>query len=128
VKSILDPPDPAGNETAFRNKVKALFEGHGWLVSHTWARPAKGKFVTPAAVGFPDLILLRPPSLVALECKSLGKSATEAQRKWLNGLDQVPGVEAYCVNPGHWPALVDLARNGCATDERVSDEQSVGQG
>lgn len=116
---ILDPPDPLGNETAFRKKVKGLFDFYGWRTSHTYrARSPKGAWLTPADAGFPDIIALRPPSLVVIECKMVGaptaKDRQAEQRIWINGFASVPGVEAYEVNPAHWPDLVELALHGCA--------------
>lgn len=114
VKSILDPPDPLKDETAFRKKLKALFDAFGWRTSHTYrARSPKGAWLTPADVGFPDLVCLRPPSLVFLECKSVGARKQDAdQLIWIGGLQGCPGVGAWTVNPADWPELVKLARDG----------------
>lgn len=116
-RSVFDPPSENANETEIRRDIEALFRECGWLVSHIWNRPAKGKFVTPAAKGFPDLVCLRPPSMVVLEVKSLSGKASPEQKMWINAFDQVPGCEAYVVHPGHWPQLVDLAREGCIVDD-----------
>lgn len=118
LKHPEDPPDPLWDETRVRKHIKALFDWRGWRTSHTYrARSPKGQWLTPTDVGFPDLVCLRPPSLVVLEVKSVGAStAKDRQREqniWLGGFAQVPGCEAYQVNAADWPALVDLARDGC---------------
>ncbi len=53
--------------------------------------------------GFPDLVLLRPPRLIFAELKGDSdygkKGPTEDQRRWINALKLVPGVEVYVWYP-----------------------------
>src|SRR5882672_5631461 len=112
-----DEPDVMWGETEFRKHLKRLFDWRGWKTSHTYrARSPKGAWLTPADVGFPDLVCLRPPSLVFLECKAIGASTSKArtaeQNVWITGVQGCPGVGAWTVNPADWPELVKLAREG----------------
>lgn len=130
MKHPEDPPDPMWDETKVRKHIERLFDWRGWMTSHTYrARSPKGAWLTPADAGFPDIVALRPPSLVVLEVKSVGASTAKDRRavqwQWLNGFARVPGCEAYEVNSADWPALVDLARDGCVPVRSVGDR--VGQ-
>ena len=52
--------------------------------------------------GWPDLVLVRPPRLVAAELKSEQGRLTPAQLGWLDLLRQVPGVETAEWRPRDW--------------------------
>lgn len=73
----------------------------GWRVYHTYdARRSQP--------GWPDLILLRPPVLLALELKTERGRVRPGQLEWLADLDQVPGVTARLVRPGDWEDVLAL--------------------
>jgi hypothetical protein len=102
---------------AERSLQQALVEAArllGYRVYHTWLSAR-------SAPGFPDLILVRPPALLALECKSVRGRLTADQRAWLADLEAC-GVVAHVVRPqpaddalGLDDALALLAR--CAGQE-----------
>lgn len=73
----------------------------GWrLQFHVRRAQVKGRWITnTSSPGVPDRWFLRPPRLVVLECKTVKGAATPEQREWIAGLQQVPGVEAYIVDP-----------------------------
>ena len=82
----------------------------GWRVAHfDPGRGRDGRPFTPQRghVGFPDLILLRPPRLVVAELKSEKGRVDFAQATWLNGFETVAGVEQYVWRPDDWPDGVD---------------------
>lgn len=100
-----------GPEATFQRDVVALARAQGWLVHHTHrAQVRRGKVVTPAAKGFPDLLLLRPPQLVVLELKAKGRTSTttDTQQEWLLAFRGVPHVHAYVVEPEDWPVVQQL--------------------
>jgi hypothetical protein len=56
------------------------------------------------AKGFPDLVLVRPPELIAVEVKrELGRTTVE-QDEWLADL-AAAGVEVYVARPSTWALL-----------------------
>jgi hypothetical protein len=53
-------------------------------------------------VGFPDLILVKGPRLLAVELKRELLKPGEEQILWLDAFARVPGVEAYVWIPSEW--------------------------
>lgn len=100
-------------ERDFQRSVIDLARRTGWRVHHT--RPAltqRGRWLTPVQgdVGFPDLVLCRPPRLIVAELKRVGGRLTAAQRGWLDALGQCAGVECYLWRPEDWDAIVTTLR------------------
>lgn len=98
-------------ERDFQRAVIDLARRTGWRVHHT--RPAltqRGRWLTPVQgdVGFPDLVLCRPPRLIVAELKRVGGRLTTAQRGWLDALGQCAGVECYLWRPEDWDAIVAI--------------------
>lgn len=92
----------AVTEKQLQTRIIQLARQTGWRVAHfhdSRRQVAPGKWVGDTdARGFPDLILCRPPELLALELKrELGKT-TDEQRQWLNDLRR-SGVETHVVRP-----------------------------
>lgn len=79
-------------EDGFQGWVLDLAGLRGWETYHT-------RFSFGSARGWPDLILCRPPRLVAAEIKSQKGRTTTAQWKWLSMLADCPGVETYLWRP-----------------------------
>lgn len=85
----------------------------GWRLHH--CRPAltrSGRWATPVQgnVGFPDLVLLRPPRLVVAELKSdRGRLSTE-QEAWLADFESVPCAEVYVWRPADREAVEAVLR------------------
>jgi hypothetical protein len=98
------------DERAFQNKVEDLAREAGWKVQHSYRGKAGkgGAWRTNAAVGFPDLLLLKAGRLVVLELKMPGNEPTDEQNEWLALFQTVAGCEAYAVWPAHWEHIVDL--------------------
>ncbi len=108
---------PPLTEAEFQKQVVELAKRHGWMVSHVYrTRTAKGAWRTSTtAVGFPDLVLLRPGQLVFLELKAEGGKASPEQLVWIKTLQSVLGVEAYVVRPSEWDDLVALLTDPAGT-------------
>lgn len=83
--------------------ARHLADLHGWLHFH-----APGcEHARASEPGFPDLILVRAPVLLAVEIKRpKPDKPTAAQRHWLEALDAVRYAEAHVLRPG--PNLDDL--------------------
>ena len=81
-----------GEGTLQRHLIK-LAEAVGWRVYH--ARDLKRRLVNASSRGFPDLVLARPPRLVAMELKSDGERPRGDQEAWLDAWAACPGAESY---------------------------------
>jgi hypothetical protein len=79
----------------------------GWLVHHD--RPAqnrRGQWQTPVmgVVGFPDLVLVRPPRCLVVELKRERGRTTDHQNLWLEAFANVQSVETRIWRPSDWLA------------------------
>jgi hypothetical protein len=63
----------------------------GWSCYHTF----DSRRSTP---GFPDIIAVRPPRVIAIETKAKGGRLAQAQIVWLDDLNR-SGIPAYVVYP-----------------------------
>lgn len=96
------------DEATFQRIVVKLAEAYGWAVSHAARSQLGGRWVTAAAKGFPDLVLVKD-RVVFLELKTVKGRTSPEQLQWLKRLQAVGGtVEAYVVNPRQVRALVKL--------------------
>jgi hypothetical protein len=73
----------------------------GWRAYHTFDSRR-------SAPGFPDLVLVKPPRMLALEIKTERGKVRPEQIAWLADLGQVPGVTALLVRPSDWDRLEQL--------------------
>lgn len=82
----------------------------GWVRQfHVLRAQVENRWVTnTSSPGVPDLWLLRPPQLVVLEVKRWGGKPTPEQVAWIAGLQRVPGVEAFIVDPSDAEDVLDL--------------------
>jgi VRR-NUC domain len=85
-------------EKAFAQAVLDLARWCGWLCYHTFDSRR-------SVPGFPDLVLVRPPSVVVAELKTDRGRLTPVQRDWLEALTQCPGLEVYVWRPSDWEAI-----------------------
>lgn len=100
------------SERDFQAQIIDLAEIRRWRVAHfhdSRRQVAPGVHVGDRhAAGFPDLILARPPRLLALELKrEKARKPTGAQREWLRTLG-LCGVEAHLLRPSDWPTIERL--------------------
>jgi hypothetical protein len=103
------------HEKDFQRAVIELARTMGWRVHHTLpAITERGRWITPVQgdVGFPDLVLCRPPRLIFAELKRVGGKLSVAQREWLDALQACDGVECYLWNPNDWDTIVCTLKGG----------------
>ena len=125
----LEEPADWRSEAEFQTHLLQLLRARGWRCTHSPPRPSRNRFITFGDPGFPDVVALRPPDLVFLELKYYGNAARPEQRVWLNGLAAVTNehVRAWCVDPGAWPLLVRLARDGVEGVEKSSEPSEAAE-
>lgn len=95
------PPSPATlamTEVAWQRMVCDLAELRGWRWHHQ-------HYSKRSPAGWPDLVLVRGPRLVAAELKSERGRVRPEQRVWLDALAVVPGVETYLWRPSAWATV-----------------------
>ncbi|KKM13922.1 hypothetical protein LCGC14_1711380 [marine sediment metagenome] len=93
--------DAAQKEEDYQQQIIDLARTLGWRVYHTYDSRR-------SAHGFPDLILIRGITLLALEVKSAGaKEPPPEQVGWIGAFKQVRRVHADFVYPEHWDDLKD---------------------
>ena len=90
-------------ERHFQAQVLNLALLCGWRCYFTWA-----SIHSPA--GFPDLVLVRGREMVMAELKSAKGKPTPAQEEWLNALQHVETVNAFCWKPEHWDLIQETLR------------------
>jgi hypothetical protein len=98
-------------EKKFQRVVIKYAKKMGWRVYH--ALPAltkQGKWITPVQgdVGFPDLVLCKPPRLIFAELKRVGGRLSHQQREWLDALQACDGVECYIWYPSDWEQILSI--------------------
>ena len=100
--------DAGKSEKDWQTQVVDAARKAGWLVYHTYDSRR-------SYPGFPDLIMVRGPMLIALELKAeKGSTVTAQQQEWIDALKKVRIVSADVARPHHWPdierALTSRAR------------------
>ena len=104
-------PIAVESERAFQAKFIHLARLYRWRVAHF--RPAQTRHgwrtaVQGDGVGFPDLVLVRPPRLLFVELKSDKGKLTHEQMQWWFALHSIRRLEVYCWRPRDWDALVRI--------------------
>lgn len=93
-RDIMEP-----SEAEFQDAVVATARLLGWTVAHfrpAWTKKGYRTPVTADGVGWPDLVMIRGGTLLAVECKAKGRKPTAEQVAWLEAFAEVPGCRA-CV-------------------------------
>ena len=90
------------SEKAFTAQVISLAQHLGWRVAHF--RPAQtqtGRWITAVqgdGVGFPDLVMVKPPRLIFAELKTEIGRMSDKQAEWIADLC---GCGIYCCRVWH---------------------------
>jgi hypothetical protein len=90
-------------ESTLLNNVLKAAKINGFMTAHF--RPGltqRGRWVTAVSgdgVGWPDVVLVRPPRMLFVECKTHTGRLSPSQVVWMDLLADVPGVETYVVRP-----------------------------
>lgn len=102
-------------ERAWQTTIVETLELFGYAVSHTFPLRTKDGWRTPTiSPGWPDLIAVRAPRLLAIECKTdvAPKAIPLAQRAWLSAFASVPCARAWVLRPrDDWPTIVEWVRH-----------------
>ena len=85
-------------ERDFQAAIIDVAEMNGWYVYHNYDSRR-------SAAGWPDLVLLRPPRLIAAEVKTAKGRLKEAQKAVLQMLDQCQ-IETHVWRPADWERIV----------------------
>lgn len=95
-------------EKEWKAKVIETARLFGWRYAHFLMAKTKRGWRTPQEgdLGFPDMVLCRPPRLIIVELKvqpatRQAGQPSEGQAEWLRQL-ALCGVEAYCWRPDMW--------------------------
>ncbi len=97
--------EPAITEAELQDGVIELARYLGWRVAHFRPALTRHGWRTPVqadGTGFPDLILVRGPRLLAVELKVAYGKVTEEQQAWLDSFACVEGADAFVWRPGDW--------------------------
>lgn len=90
-----------------------LLHTFGYIVEHTYPLRTEHGWRTGSTLrGKPDLVALRVPRLLAIECKRDGEYPTPAQRAVLTLYANVPCARAWVLRPGDdFDAIVAWVRH-----------------
>jgi hypothetical protein len=99
----VEPLSPDAAESLFQARVIKIAEDAGWDRWHN-TNPRK------SAPGWPDLILVRGPRMVALELKTMTGRLSDAQQHWLEILARVEVVEARMCRPSDLAEIERILR------------------
>jgi len=91
----------AVSEATFQRQVEDLLTIHGWATFHDLTGKTSGN----AAKGFPDIIAIRGPRLIALELKTQNGRVTAEQTEWIARFDRVETTDAHIVRPADFDVL-----------------------
>lgn len=101
------------NERNWQDTLVDLLHVFGYAVDHTYPlQTRQGIWRTPSTMkGKPDLTALRPPRVLAIECKTdRGKPTTE-QRACLTVWAAIPCARAWLLRPSDdWDTIVAWVR------------------
>lgn len=84
-------------ESQFQEQVVELATLYGWKHFHVY----DSRRTDP---GWPDLILVRVPELLAVELKTQRGRLSPAQEQWIHDLMDC-GIETYVWRPSHFDAI-----------------------
>ncbi len=109
---MTHPSSVTESEAGFQGALVEVAHLMGWRAVHFRpARTAHG-WRTPGqydATGWPDLILARPPRIVAIECKRQGGKLTAEQAAWLADLAAC-GIETHTAEPADFDTIAAVLR------------------
>ncbi|MBO0728577.1 MAG: hypothetical protein J2P57_04920 [Acidimicrobiaceae bacterium] len=94
---------PSLTEKEWQRQVVHLAQLHGWECWHPWLSIHSPR-------GFPDLVMVRPPRIVAAELKRDTGKLTPAQEHWLDLLGACPQIEAYEWRPSDFEEVERVLR------------------
>lgn len=106
---------PAKAEREFQRTLVETLELFGYVGTHIFPLMDRhGVMRTPTtSPGWPDLLYVRTPRVLAIEVKRDGVSVPERQRAWLTLFASIPCVRAWVVRPSDpsWDVIVEWIRH-----------------
>ena len=114
----LFTPPKVFNEREFQSILQEGLTREGWNWNHTYRmRTASGAWrISTTAVGFPDLLAIRPPHILALEVKADKGRMGPEQVEWLARFAALPTGLAWVLRPRD--NLATRRQLGCTTRGR----------
>jgi hypothetical protein len=105
----------AADEKAFQDTIVDTLQLFGYAGCHVYPLMDRhGVYRTPTtAPGWPDLVYLRQPRLLAIEVKVDGPSVPKLQRAWLTLFSLIPCARAWVIRPSrpeHYDTVVEWIR------------------
>jgi Holliday junction resolvase len=82
-------------EDTWQGQVEDLLTIYGWSAYHDLSGQTSGN----SGRGFPDLVAIRGPELIALELKKMSGRTTREQVAWIKRFNGVETSAAYVVKP-----------------------------
>jgi VRR-NUC domain len=115
---------PRETEAGFLSAVIEAAQAYGWWVHHQRpAMTAKGwRSAIQGQMGFPDLVLVRPPRLIFAELKTDTGKLTEEQEIWLDKIGSCVGhdwVEVVVWRPKNWPEIEQTLARALPADSEA---------
>ena len=86
------------SEKQFQAQVVELARYSGFLIYHTFDSRR-------SASGFPDLVLVRPPTVLFAELKTETGRIRPEQQKWLDALEGCESIEVRLWRPSEWEEI-----------------------
>lgn len=102
------PKVPMISERAFQGTVTDALELYGWAWYHTHDSRR-----SPA--GFPDIIAVRGPVMLAIELKREDGKTSVSQYRWLDML-RATGARAYVIRPSNFDTLLTMIKSKRGTE------------
>ena len=100
-------------EYDYQVAITKYLESDGWAVQYFRKSAVEGKdgrWRGLGGAGWPDVIAVKGPRMLALEVKSEAGRPTPEQRVWIAALNGVPGIEAMVVKPRDAYAVMVMLR------------------
>jgi hypothetical protein len=91
------------SEKQWMAQVVELAKTLGWKVFHAYDSRR-------SEPGFPDLVLVKPPSVIFVELKKQDGKVTKPQKIWLDALQRSRNVQAYLWRPSDWDWIQGVLR------------------
>ena len=106
----LFPVPPAMSERVWQTTLQEGLKREGWAYQHVYrTKTAKGQWATSTtATGWPDLVALRGPHILAIECKAAKGRVGPHQVEWLARFHELDCGLAWLLSPlDDWQAVAD---------------------
>lgn len=109
---MTPPPTATTKERDWQATLVAALEVFGYVVEHTYPLRTQHGWRTGSTLpGKPDLIAVRPPRMLAIECKTDKGRLTQQQVAVLSLYSLVPCCRAWVLRPSDpWPDIQEWLR------------------